>query len=100
MTRRPREKRDRLILISLGTAILLAGLYFGLIRSQQASIASLVAERQRVEQNARDTDTSIQNAKSIETELTQKSAQLNISEEDMASGDPYLWMVNNIRQFQ
>src|SRR5436190_13352867 len=100
MTRLPKDKRDKLILTVLGTGVLVVGMYFGLIRSQQASIRALTEQKEAAEKKARETNTSIQNSKTIETDLARKKTELTTNEEDMASGDPYLWMLGMIRQFQ
>ena len=55
----------------------------------------MVRERRR--QKVED---SIHNAKKIEVELNQRLSELNTREQDMASGDAYLWMVDLIRQFK
>src|SRR5215475_3193971 len=94
MTRLPKEKRDKLILTVLGTAIVVVGMYFGLINFQRASINTLKQQKEAIDKKAKEVETSIQNAKKIETDLAQRSAELTTNEEDMASGDAYLWMVN------
>ena len=42
----PKEKRDRLILVFLGTCAILVGLYFGLISFQQKSLEAMTKRRQ------------------------------------------------------
>ncbi len=100
MTRLPKEQRDKLILTIMGTAVILAGLYFGLISFQQKQIHDLEAQKQKEQANADAIEKSIQNAKKIEVELKERTAELGTNEEDMASGDAYLWMVNTLRQFK
>ena len=41
----PKEKRDRLILVFLGTCAVMAGLYFGLISIQQKSLEAMLKRR-------------------------------------------------------
>jgi Tfp pilus assembly protein PilO len=100
MSRLPKEKRDKFILTVLGTAILLAGLYFGVISPQLANLRALKDQKAKEQKNATDVDTSIRNAKTISTQLSQRSSELKSNEQDMASGDAYAWMVNALRQFQ
>jgi len=100
MTKLPKAQRDKLILAILGTAVVLAGLYFGLVSVQLAQIHGLKAQRDQKHSDAQKIDDSIHNAKKIEADLNQKAAELKTAEQDMASGDAYLWMVNTIRQFR
>lgn len=100
MTRLPKAQRDKLILAILGTAVVLAGLYFGLVSGQLAQIRELKTQRDQKHSDAQKIDDSIHNAKKIEDELKSKTAELKVAEGDMATGDAYLWMVNTIRQFR
>jgi Tfp pilus assembly protein PilO len=100
MTRLPKDRRDKLILTIVGTALIVAGLYFGLISFQRTQIQSLEAKKEQDKKKANDVEESIRNAKKIQGELEQKTTELSNAESDMASGDAYLWMVNLIRQFK
>jgi Tfp pilus assembly protein PilO len=100
MTRLPKAQRDKLILAILGTAVVLAALYFGAVSGQLGQISELKAQRDQKERDAKNIEDSVHNAKKIETELGQKTAELKTAQGDMASGDAYLWMVNTIRQFK
>ncbi len=100
MTRLPKEQRDKLILTIMGTAVILAGLYFGLISFQEKQVHELEAKKQQELVNADAIEKSIQNSKKIEADLIQRTAELATNEDDMATGDPYLWMVNTLRKFK
>lgn len=100
MTRLPKAQRDKLILAVLGIAVVMAGLYFGLVSVQLSQIRDLKVQRDKQESDAQKIQDSIHNAKKIEAELNQKTADLKTAESDMATGDAYLWMVNTIRQFR
>lgn len=96
----PKAQRDKLILSILGIAVVLAGLYFGLVSVQLSQIHELKGQKDGKQKEAQNIEDSIHNAKKIEAELNQKTADLKAAESDMASGDAYLWMVNTIRQFR
>lgn len=100
MTKLPKAQRDKLILAVLGTAVVLAAIYFGLVSSQLAQIHALKAQKDDKHKEAQNIEDSIHNAKKIEAELVQKTSELKAAEADMATGDAYLWMVNTIRQFR
>lgn len=100
MNKLPKEKRDRLILIVLGTAVAIVALYFGLISFQLGNLKSLANQKKSAQSKVKEIDNSVSNAEKIESDLAKKSSELNEKQEKMVSGDPYLWMVNTIRQFQ
>ena len=101
MNKLPKEKRDRLILVILGTAVILAALYFGLINFQLSRLKSLDNQKKDAQKKAREIDESVKNASKIESDLARKIQELNEKEAKMPpSGDPYLWMVNTIQQFK
>ena len=100
MTRLPKAQRDKLILAILGTTLVVAGLYFGVVNFQLADIHDLKGQKEKKQSDAQKIEDSIHNAKKIETELDEKRSELKAGEQDMASGDAYLWMVNTIRQFK
>src|ERR1051325_10076258 len=101
MNKLPKEKRDRLILVILGTAVALAALWFGLINFQLANLKNIDDQKKAAQQKAKEIDDSIRNAAKIESDLNRKISELNEKEQRMPpGGDPYLWMVNTIQQFK
>lgn len=100
MNKLPKEKRNRLILVIFGTCIVLAALYFGLIQNQQDSLHELRNKADAERKKQADMDNAIKNGKTLDAQLDVASSTLAAAEDNMASGDPYLWMVNMIRQFQ
>ena len=100
MNKLSKEKRTQLVAAGLVIALVLASLYFALIRPQQRKLQGLTAKRQTAYDNLnRINDTKKSSAK-IEAELVAVSAQLAAEEKNMASGDEYVWLINTIRQFQ
>lgn len=100
MTKLPKQQRDRLIFAVLGTAVVLAALYFGVVSSQLTGLKDLKNQRDNAKADEKSVEESIHNAKKIESELADKQALLKSNEEDMADGDAYAWMLNTIRQFK
>jgi hypothetical protein len=100
MKKLPKEKRDQLILVLLLIAGGAAGLWFGVINFQNRHLRRLHIEKQNAELKLADWDKLIKNADRIETELSGAAKKLADLEEDMASGDLYLWLVKNIRTFK
>jgi Tfp pilus assembly protein PilO len=100
MTKLPKEKRNQLILAVLATLLVMAGLWFTVIRHQQDGLQRLRSQKADVESKLSRIRNTIQSSKQIEAELTVVSNKLEVQEADMASGDLYLWMVDSIRKFK
>ena len=95
-----KEKRDQLILVVLLTCGALAGLWFGLIRFQEAHLEELAANRRGAEARLEQVRQAIENADLVETQLADATQRLAKVETTMASGDLYAWTINTIRQFK
>ena len=93
------EKRNQFIMVALLTGGVLAGLYFGLIRSQQQGLTELNDSRATARDKLDLVRQAIHNQQLIETELDQQNKLLATQEKDMAAGDLYLWMINFITRF-
>src|ERR1035437_8226883 len=93
------EKRNQFIMVALLTGGVLAGLYFGLNRSQQQGLPELNNSRATARDKLDLVRQAIHNQQLIETDLDQQNKLLATQEEDMAAGDLYLWMINFITRF-
>ena len=100
MKKLSKEKRDQLILVILLIIGVGAGLWFGLINFQKAHLQRLAIRRDAADKELTKVKQMIKNADQIESALGVMSKRLADSEEDMASGDLYLWLVKNIRTFK
>lgn len=95
-----KEKRNQLILVVLGTVGILAGIWLGLINSQQEALRALAASQQTARGKLQQVRQTIEVAEAIESHLQQGNAQLASIEAGMASGDLYSWAINTVRQFK
>jgi Tfp pilus assembly protein PilO len=96
----PKEKRDRLILVFLGTCAIMAGLYFGLISMQRKSLQAMAKLRQEQENklnNGRRLATSVPK---IQANLEDVTARLKAIETTMPSGDMYSWVILTVNTFK
>ena len=100
MKKLSKEKRNQLILVMLATAGVVAGLWLGLITSQQQGLHSLADGKVTTERKLQQVKQTIENAEAIETQLAEASKRLSRIESGMASGDLYSWAINTIRQFK
>ncbi len=95
-----KDKRDRLILVSLVIGIVMAGLWFGLIKFQQSRLRMLETRKRTAELKYKEVENAIKNRGQLQAEVNSTDQNLSALEENMASGDPYSWMFNTIRQFK
>src|SRR5262245_32393114 len=96
----PKEKRDRLILVCLGTLAILVGLYYGVISTQQKSLAEMakkqVEQESKLKNGERLASGGAQLLKSLETTDT----KLKAIEGRMPSGDMYSWIILTVNTFK
>jgi hypothetical protein len=96
----PKEKRDRILLIAVGTLVIMAGVYYGVINSQRDALAN--TRKRKVEEELR-----VNNAQRLVTTVAQiqkglevSSARLKNIESNMASGDMYSWIILTMNTFK
>ena len=96
----PRDKRNKLLAVVLGTLAVLAGLYFGLIKYQEKNLVHLAQKKVAVEARHRQVLDAIKHAHQIEADLATAKKALAEAEADIASGDLYSWVINTLREFK
>ncbi len=96
----PKEKRDKLILLGIGTLVALVGLYFGVITMQQSTLARVI--KMHGEQGTKLTNAIRLNSISgqIHKGLEVATAKLNAVEATMPSGDIYSWSILTVNTFK
>jgi Tfp pilus assembly protein PilO len=95
-----KDKRNKLILVVMMIALVLSGIYFGGIGFIQQRLSDLAVKRTALEGKADAVQRAIHNADQIASELQERTELLATKEKDMASGDYYSWMIDNIRVFK
>lgn len=100
MNKLSKEKRNQLVLTSVAILLVLGGIYFTLIRYQQAGLKTWGVKKTTTEKKLSEIRDNIKNSRQIEAELLVVSNKLSLQEEDMPSGDVYAAMVNTIRKFK
>ncbi len=97
----PKEKRNQLILISLATLVVLAGLGFGLIKYQYETLARLAAKKSEAEQKSVQMQEQIKRADRVEAELADARTVITNLEAGMApSGDSFSWVIKTVSGFK
>jgi hypothetical protein len=100
MNKLPKEKRDQLILVGIGTLFLLVVIGFGLIRPQYAAISEINAQISTTRDQLQSMEDNIKRADTVSSQLADLTYTLSQTEGDMASGDPAQWIYNTIRNFK
>ena len=96
----PKEKRDRLILICLGTCAIMAGIYLGLISSQKKILEIMAKRRQDQETKLNNGQGLASNVPQIQKKLEAVAARLKAIEATMPSGDMYSWVILTVNTFK
>ena len=100
MNKLPKEKRDQLILVGMGTLVLLTLIGYGLIRPQYDAISAVNARINGKRNTLQSMEDTIKRADTTPAQLVDLAYTLTQTESDMASGDPAQWIYNTIRNFK
>jgi Tfp pilus assembly protein PilO len=95
-----KEKRDKLILLCLGTLVAMVGLYYGLITIQQKSLAATLKKQDAQSSKLKDAQRLTSQSKQIEENLELVTARLKAIESTMPSGDIYSWSILTVNTFK
>jgi len=96
----PKDRRNPFFIVVLITAVLLAIIVFGLVRSQNATLTALADSRKSATSKLQNIESTIKNADMIANQLTDTTTALTGAEADMASGDLYAWTYSTMRLFK
>jgi Tfp pilus assembly protein PilO len=96
----PKEKRNQLILVIVGTLAVLGALGFGLIKAQYDHLASYAVRQAAAEAQFKKMEDAVKRAELVESVFTEASKMLVEKETGMATGDLYSWMFGTVRKFQ
>ena len=100
MNKLPKEKRDHLILVGIGTMLVLIGIGYGLIRPQYATIAAVNSQVSSALDDLQSKEDTIKKADTVSAQLADLNDTLTKAQSDMASGDPSSWIYDTIRNFK
>lgn len=99
MNKLSNEKRNHLILVAMGTTVVIAGLWFGLITLQQDKIKQIARKTKATQEQIDKVQKVVGEAAQVEVALKLSKTRLGQIESSMASGDLYSWIVTAIKQF-
>jgi hypothetical protein len=96
----PNEKRNRLLLIAVGTVLCLAALWYVVIQTQKKTrdrIAKEILDQKNKVENA---ERLVSTTAEIQKKLEGSIKELKTIEDSMASGDMYSWIITTINKFR
>ena len=100
MSRLSKQKRNQLVVVTLIIVLVVAGLWFTLIRYQLRGLHDMESKKAAGATKLSQVLDTKKNSAQIEAELASVSNKLALLESDMASGDYYSAMVNTIQKFK
>jgi len=96
----PKEKRDRLFLIALGTIVILIALWYGLISTQKKSLVNLRNRTGEQRDKVGSAQRLIASTSDLQKNLEVTTEKLRSVEQGMASGDMYSWIIQTVNRFR
>jgi hypothetical protein len=100
MNKLSKEKKDRLLLVAIGTVAVCVGIWFGLINTQKRALVNLARLTQEQQSKVDNANRLVSNSLQIAQNLDKISQKLKTYEDTMASGDMYSWIILTINKFK
>jgi Tfp pilus assembly protein PilO len=100
MNKLPREKRDRLILVIVGTIGMLFVVFFVLIHPQYDTIGQIRDQTESKRNQLLVIEKDIKNLDAVTAQQSELAYSVAHAEDGMVSGDPYSWMFDTLRNFK
>jgi len=89
----PKEKRDRLLLISVGTVVAVVVLWYLVIQTQNKAIARLKTQSLDHKTKVENAQRLLSSTAELQKQLDGSAQELKTIEDAMASGDMYSWII-------
>ena len=100
MNKLTKEKRDRIIAVALVTGVIVTGLWFGLLRSQQTALGERRQSALKAQEKVINAKRRVEKEKQVEAELGDVKLELKQIEDSMAAGDLYSWVILTVNKFR
>jgi Tfp pilus assembly protein PilO len=95
----PKDKRDRLIFIAMGTVIAVVAIYFVVIKAQRNSADALGNQIKEQRVKLSNAERLVASTADLNKNLGVASQKLTAIEDGMASGDMYAWVIQTVGRF-
>lgn len=100
MNKLPKEKRDKLILVIVGSVAVLGLIYFGLIGPQYDALSKIKIQTNNARNKLQKMEDTVKMADATHDAMIDAVDTLSHSEQDIASGDTFQWTYDMIRGFK
>ena len=101
MSKLPKEKRDKIILIVMGTAVACAALWFLLINTQLGALRNVAKETEKSREQLARGQATLKTQAAVDQQFSEASAALKQRELIMASpNDMYSWLIQTVNGFR
>src|SRR5262245_58877387 len=94
-----KEKRNRLVLVGLGTVVIIAAVWQTLITTQKHSLEVMAQQIRDKKAKVESAQRLVNSSAQIQKNLELTSEKLKAIENDMASGDMYSWIILTVNKF-
>jgi hypothetical protein len=101
MSKIPKDKRDKIILVGIGTLAAVAGIYFAIISSQLTAHADAKKRLSDAQQKLSRGQAALKSADVTQSQLKDRTVALKTCEEAMAlPNDMYSWFFQTVNSFK
>ena len=95
-----KDKRDRLILVVVGTLAITIGIWYGLITQQRKALDRIADRAREQEQKVSNGQRLVASSGDLQQSVEKANAKLRSVEQSMASGDMYSWIILTVNKFR
>lgn len=95
----PKEKRDKIIAIALGTVVALVAIWFLVIRTQQGVIKKRAEQITAAQKDVEFAQRLVSQSDKIEQDMEAAEKLLEKIEGSMVTGDMYSWIIKTMNRF-
>lgn len=92
-------KKQQIVLVFIAACILIAGLWTLVIKLQYEKLAGVEKRTLEMKEKVEKAESLLKKSAEVEADLEADTKELHAIENDMASGDIYLWLINTINRF-
>lgn len=101
MSKIPKDKRDKIILIAMGTVVVCVALWLLVINTQRAALTRIIGEVAKSREQVEGGQRTVKNQAEVKAEFEQASLALRHREAAMAApSDMYLWHIEMLNKFR
>ena len=99
MNKLSKDKRDKLMLVGLAAAGVLAALYLFLISPQQTALQACAERTEATKEKLAKAELWLRMAPSLQTRLSNSRRNLEAKQEEMAPLEKFKWFYNTLERF-